>query len=207
MFWRSNVKLFFAIGLIVSLLSMSLASAQTCPADRTPLEMAGHRLCLLNAAMPKIQRWEDGLVHSLVWDHPERFPPTAELPPGTFYLIVEMGEINTPSLKQTQPSELPELLQVPYFDRTLYYSQQFRIDGQPFWIECNDAIAPHRKSGAQDCKIDFLVASGVRAKVYLGTVDWVGPAWPRLDALWVETWPPNLSALEAGISNLLSIQQ
>jgi hypothetical protein len=61
--------------------------------------------------MPEISRKEDGSVRSLTWSHPERFPPELQLPPGTFHLMVEMGQFNHRSLADTEPSGLPEMRQ------------------------------------------------------------------------------------------------
>lgn len=193
--------------LSIALSIIAAAEARACEQDRTAIEMAGHTLCLLNTAMPSISRLEDGSVHSLVWSHPERFPPEVRVPPGTFYLIVEVGQHNTPSMEETEPSSLPEMRQKSDLNRIFLYPQRVRINDQPFRLECNAAIAPHRKPGAQDCKIVFLAASKIRVEVYFGTVDWAGPAWPQLDGRWAEAWKPFLSELGAGINNLLSIQQ
>ena len=197
------------------------AFAQTCPADRTPLEMARHTLCLLNTAMPKIFRSEDGTVNSLSWSYPERFPPEVQLPPGTFHLIVETdthippAQIS-PSLEDSEPSDLPLMRETPYSQvgarfptRKRLHPLQARLNGQPFVLECGEAIAPHRKGlGAHDCQLISQFASGIWLEVHLATVDWThGPAWPRLDQTWAETWPPYLDDLGSGISNLLSIQQ
>lgn len=191
------------------------AFAQTCPADRTPLEMAGQTLCWPTAAMPTIHRDENGAVNGLTWSTPERFPSDLQLPPGTFYLIVEVGQRNEPSLEETESSDLPEMRQstnglathlFPSFQR--FHPSNTRLNGQPFTLECKEAVEPKRhKQGGQDCEIYSMVAAGIRVHVFLGTVDWVGPAWPRLDKHWAETWPPYLDDLGTGISNLLSIQQ
>lgn len=210
-----NTKCIYAFAATLSLTGATAAFAQDCSEDRTPLEMAGHTLCLLNTAMPSISRREDGSVHSLVWSTPERLPAEAQLPPGTFYLIVELGQSNEPSSEETESSDLPEMRQstnglathlFPSLQR--FHPSNAHLNGQPFTLECKEAVEPkRRKQGGQDCQIYSMVAAGIRVHVFLGTVDWVGPAWPRLDEHWVETWPPYLADLGADINNLLSIQQ
>jgi hypothetical protein len=166
-----------------------MASAQTCAADRTPLEMAGRTLCLLTTAMPSIGRDENGSVASLVWSHPERLPPDAQLPPGVFYLIVEVGKHNPRPMENTGPSDLPEMRQTtdglathlfPTLER--FHPVSARLNGQRFTLECMESINPaHDQKGGQDCEIHAAVAESIRVEVLFGTV--------------------------ASISNLLSIQQ
>jgi hypothetical protein len=209
-----SVRRAFAAG-VVLILGATAAMAQTCAADRTALEMAGHTLCLLDTAMPEIGRREDGSVQSLTWSHPERLPDDAELPPGTFYLIVEVGKLNPRSLENTGPSILPEMRQTtdglathlfPSLER--FHPVNARLNGQSFVLECRDSINPaHNQKGGQDCEIYVKIAEDVRAHIDLGTVVWgSGPAWPKLDKHWIKTWPSYLDALGTGINNLLSIQ-
>ncbi|MBL9062515.1 hypothetical protein [Tabrizicola sp.] len=203
------------------LASVTTAEADACEADHTPLEMAGHTLCLLNAAMPKISRREDGSIRSLTWSHPERFPPEVQLPPGTFYLIVGLppgfpGVVLSASAGETVPSALPEMREpsaklgnFPNDPRRWFRPVKARLSGQPFVLECRDAILERRRlQGAHDCQLISQMAPGIWVEVHLGTVDWAnGPAWPRLDETWVKSWPPYLDDLGSGINNLLSTQQ
>jgi hypothetical protein len=212
-----SVRRAFAAGVIL-ILAATAAMAQTCTADRTPLEMAGHTLCLLNTAMPSIHRREDGSVRSLVWSRPERLPAEVKLPTGTFYLIVELDshippQLLSPTLDESEPSNLPmmretidNLVTLPI--RKRLHPVEARLNGKPFVLECGKAIEPRRKSlGGDDCKLISESALGIWLEVHLGTVDWAHePAWPRLDATWVKTWPSYLDALGTGINNLLSIQ-
>lgn len=200
---------------------ISHAESRSCEADRTPIEMAGHTLCLLNAAMPEISRREDGSIRSLTWSHPERFPPEVQLPSGTFYLIVGLspgfpGVVLSASAEETVPSTLPKMREpsaslgnFPNDTRRWFRPEDARLSGQPFVLECGDAIAPHRKGmGAHDCQLISEFAPGLWLEVHLGTVEWSsGGAWPRLDETWVEAWPPYLDDLGSGLNNLLSIQQ
>lgn len=211
----------WAVGLAVGLTSGAAAFGKSCAEDRTPLEMSGHTLCLLNTAMPKIFRREDSTVRSLSWAHPERFPSDVKLPPGTFHLNVELGshipqKLISPSLEESELSDLPQmrettdgLAKLRNTTSVRLHPLQARLNGQPFVLECREAVEPRRKGlRGHDCQLISQFVSGIWLKVHLGTVDWAhGPAWPRLDETWVETWPPYLSDLESGISNLLSIQQ
>lgn len=196
------------------------AEARACAVDRTAIGMAGHTLCLLSSAMPAIQRREDGSVASLVWSHPERFPPEVQLPPGTFYLIVDSypsvpARLLAPAPEVTQPSDLPQMRETLYGLVTVrgivshrFLPQQARLNDQAFVLDCNDAIAPQRQGlGGHDCELKSQFLPGLWIKVFLGTVDWGhAPAWPRLDATWAETWPPYLANLESGLRSLLSVQ-
>lgn len=207
--------------LSLSVASISQAETKTCGVDRTPIEMAGHTLCLINTAMPSIHQNEDGSVDSLVWSHPERFPPEVKLPPGTFYLIVDRyphipSNLISPLLENSGPSYLPHmrettdgLTKIRNTVRHRFHPQQARVNSQAFVLECSDAIAPRRQGlGAHDCQLISQFLSGLWIEVHLGTVDWDhAPAWPRLDETWVETWPPYLADLESGIRSLLSVQQ
>jgi hypothetical protein len=157
------------------------SAAQTCPENRTPLEMEGHTLCLLNTAMPSIRRREDGTVKSLSWSHPERFPLDVQLPPGTFHLIVEsdthipLAQIS-PSLEESEPSDLPQMRETTDSLATLrtrkwLHPLKARINGQPFVLECSEAIDPRRESlGAHDCELISEFAPGLWLEVHLGTV-------------------------------------
>lgn len=206
---------------LLSLASCLHAEAKACAVDRTPIEMAGHTLCLLDAVMPEILRREDGSVDSLVWGQPERFPPEVRLPPGTFYLIVQTSPSTPPRLitpfpEESQPSDLPQmretsdgLVQRSNFVIHRFHPQLARINDQAFALECNDAIAPIRKGiGAHDCRLISQFLPGIWIEVHLFTVGWAhSAAWPRLDESWVETWPPYLANLESGLRGLLSVRQ
>lgn len=210
---RCKVRIGLSIAFSI-LAAAATAETQACEADRTPIEMAGHTLCLLNTAMPSISRLQDGSIHSLVWGPSERLPKEAQFPPGTSYVIVEAGHFIARSLEQTGPSNLPEMRQTtdglathlfPSLKR--FHPQNARLNGQPFILECRDSINPAADQiGGQDCEISAKLAEGLRVHVFLGTVDWAGPAWPRLDEHWVDTWPPFLAQLERGINTLLFIQ-
>jgi hypothetical protein len=137
--WRLQV---WAVGLVVGLASGAAAFANGCAQDRTALQMAGHTLCLPNMAMPSINRREDGSVYSLVWSQPERLPAYVQLPPGTFYLIVESdthippAQIS-PSLEESEPSDLPRMRETTDRLSTLrtrkwLHPLQVRLNGQPF---------------------------------------------------------------------------
>lgn len=217
-----NPKCIYAFATTLILLTGSTAAfAQGCAEDRTPLEMAGHTLCLLSTAMPKIGRRDDGSVSYLVWGTPERLPAEVQLPPGTFYLIVELGShippaLISPSLEESDPSDLPMMRETPYSQvkarfptRKRLHPVQARLNGQPFVLECGEAIEPRRKVlGGHDCQLISQFVSGIWLEVHFGTVDWGhGPAWPRLDQNWAETWPPYLADLGSSLNNLLSIQQ
>jgi hypothetical protein len=212
-----SVRRACAAGLML-IFGATAAIAQTCTADRTPLEMAGHTLCLLNTAMPSIDRREDGSVRSLVWSSPERLPAEVKLPTGTFYLIVELDshiplQLLSPTLDESKPSNLPMMREtidnlVTLPTRKRLHPVEARLNGKPFVLECAEAIEPRRKGlGGHDCQLISQFAPGIWLEVHLGTVDWAHePAWPRLGETWVETWPPYLADLETGINNLLSIQ-
>lgn len=194
------------------------AESNDCPPDRTAVEMAGHRLCLLDAAMPSIDRREDGSVASLIWSYPERFPADVQLPPGTFYIIVRLythiplTQIS-PSLEESEPSSLPKMRETTdshdiLGGRKWLHPEQARFNGHPFVLQCSEAILEYLKElGAHNCQLISQFASGIWLEIHLATVDWDGPAWPRLDETWVETWEPFLSELGTRINNLLSIQR
>ncbi len=211
----------WAVGLIAGLVCGPATKAQACSSGRTALEMAGHTLCLLDTAMPSIDRREDGSVRSLVWSTPERLPADVHLPTGTFYLIVELDShiplwLLSPSLEESEPSNLPMMRETTYNQtkarfptRKRLHPVEARLNGQPFVLECGVAIEPRRKSlGGHDCQLISQFAPGIWLEIHLGTVDWVHqPAWPKLDETWVATWPPYLADLGSGLRNLLSIQQ
>jgi hypothetical protein len=207
---KINLFAFFA----GSLLFTTSASAQSCPADRTPLEMAGHILCLLNTAPPRIHQNENGEVTMLVWPNLEQLknPP---FPDGIFYLTVQRRAFfNIPPIEETQPSRLsgtrenldsPELSPRPDF----LYLQGARIDGQPFGLRCQPSLNPIGNSlGAQSCTIYAVLHDDMRINAHFETISlWGdGPAWPPLDENWAETWPPYLAQLETALNNLFFIQ-
>lgn len=139
--------------MIVGAAGVSNAETHSCQANRTPIEMAGNTLCLLNTAMPDILRREDDSVESLAWSNPERFPPEVKLSPGTFYLIVASytpipTNLISPSLANSEPSDLPHMRETTDGLAKLRNTVQNRfhpllalINGQAFIVETRDAIA------------------------------------------------------------------
>lgn len=213
---KSNSRaLMGSISVLITLAANGSAAAETvvCSESRMPLEMAGNTLCLLSSAMPYIGRDKDGQVHYLTWSHPERLPSGAKLPPGVFHLTLELGQIATPTMDMTNPSEIPEMREAKaehiaskrLFPTTKrFYPLHAHLNGQSFSVECRDSINPeHAQKGGQDCQIDAPFMKGVRINVHFGTVIWVQEqAWPRLDESWNQTWPPYLDDLGASITKL-----
>jgi hypothetical protein len=184
------------------------AFAQSCAADRTALKMADHTLCLPISIPPSVFKDGDGKVNLLVWSNTMSLPAAAPVPAGTFHLSVDIGQYNSPPLEKTQPSDLPDMRQIIETSSTFLFPLGVEFNGKSFRLQCRDSINPQTAlKGGQDCQIDAMIATGLRINVHFGTVVWGnGPAWPRLDKQWINTWPPYLAALGTGINNLLSIQ-
>lgn len=170
--------------------------------------MAGRTLCLPDSSLPSIGKDESGEVSWLTWNNLDKVPAAAPVPRGSFYLVVERGIYVQPPLEKTEPSDLPDMRQIPQGRSTFLFPEQAKLNGQSFQLECHLSINPQgAQKGGYDCQIVTVVASGIRIRVHFETVVWAdGPAWPPLDSHWTWTWPPYLADLEAGINNLLSLQ-
>jgi hypothetical protein len=185
------------------------AFAQNCAEDRTPLVMGGHTLCLPTESLPHIFLNENGEAYLLNWSNIANIAAAAPVPPGTFHLSVMLGSYNSPTAEQTESSDLPGIRQIISGRSTYLFPSGVFLNEQPFQLRCNKiSINPqHALQGGQDCEIDAYLAPDLWINLNFGTVVWAdGPAWPKLDENWGETWPPYLANLEAGINNLLSIQ-
>jgi hypothetical protein len=185
-----------------------VAWAEGCPKDRTPLEMAGHLLCLPTDAMPLIQRNESGDINGLVWQYPNKLRLDIPPPNGTVYIIIENTNFDIPPETAMQDHNLPELWMIASGRYTTIYPKKSRLWGEMYQIQCNAALDPMRNEhGWHDCTIKARVSSGISGRIFIATGEINNSsAWPEFDKKWVETWPTYLESIEATITNLLSIQ-
>ena len=202
----------FHLSVALSLLAtVSVAETKTCEADRTPLEMAGHTLCLLKEAMPSIQRDKNGDVRLLTWK-PKDLAATGFLPDSVYYLFVEPGTIKIPSQEETIASDLPgvrESFSYPQSSafHSSYYLDGVAINGRPFKLDCRPSLSTEEsKVGGETCEIETSPYDGLRITVRFATVSKWGkePAWPPLDEKWRSIWPPYLLKLEESLTTLLT---
>ena len=190
-----------------------VATAEGCPKDRTPLEMAGHVLCLPTDAMPNVRRDENGDVISLSWDKLDQISHAKPVPYGSLWLFIQSIEHQPPPFSKMDKSNLPGMMQLAAPRGSFLYPVDSRLWGNVYEIYCRDALAPVRKErGDLDCDITSKITDTLRVEVVFVTGLWsrgspVGKqAWPDLDANWQESWPAYIENLEAGINNLISLQ-
>ena len=190
-----------------------VATAEGCPKDRTPLEMARHVLCLPTDAMPNVRRDENGDVISLSWDKLDQISHAKPVPYGSLWLFIQSIEHQPPPFSKMDKSNLPGMMQLAAPRSSFLYPVDSRLWGNVYEIYCRDALAPVRKErGDLDCDITSKLTDTLRVEVVFVTGLWsrgspVGKqAWPDLDANWQESWPAYIENLETGINNLISLQ-
>jgi hypothetical protein len=190
-----------------------VATAEDCPKDRTPLEMAGHVLCLPTDAMPNVRRDENGEVTSISWDKLDQISHAEPVPYGSLWLFVDSIKYKAPSFSKMNGSKLPGMMQISSARSVSLYPVNSRLWGNVYRIDCHDASKQKRKdSGGLDCEILSALTDTLRVRVVLVTGFWSRgsqgekQAWPDLNANWQESWPTYTKNLEAGINNLISLQ-
>lgn len=202
----------FHIPITLSVLA-TVAAAETkiCEADRTPLEMAGHTLCLLTEAMPSIQLDKNGEVRLLAW-RPKDLAASGFFPESVYYLFVEPGTVKIPSHEETVASDLPGARESFSYPQSsafhfFYYLQGVAINGRPFKLDCRPSLSTKdSEKGGQTCEIETSPFDGLKITVRFATVSMWGkePAWPPLDEKWQSTWPTYLLQLEESLNTLLT---
>lgn len=208
----SSMMRAWVLGVLFAIWS-GVASAEDCPKDRTPLEMAGHVLCLPTDAMPNVRRGENGEVISISWDKLDQISHAEPVPYGSLWLFIDSIKYKSPSLSKMDESKLPEMMQITSFRSVSLYPKESRLWGGVYRIDCRDALIPAREErGALDCEILAALTDTLRVRVVLATGIWPGwspiekNAWPDLDEGWLKTWPTYIENLESGVNNLISLQ-
>lgn len=209
---RCRVRIGLSIAFSI-LATAATAETQACEADRTPIEMAGHTLCLLSEAMPNVQRDKNGEVRLLTWK-PKDLAALGFLPDSVYYLFVEPGNVKIPSQEETIASYLPgvrESFSHPQGSafHSSYYLDGVAINGRPFKLDCRHSLsAEDSENGGQTCEIETSPFGGLWITVRFATVSKWGkePAWPPMDEKWQSTWPPYLLKLEESLNTLLTIK-
>ena len=194
-----------------------VATAEGCPKDRTPLEMAGHVLCLPTDAMPNVRRDENADVISLNWDKLDKISHADPVPYGSLWLFIDSIKYKPPSFSKMNRSKLPGMMQITSPRSLSLYPEESRLWGGVYRIDCRDALQPERKErGDLDCDITSKLTDTLRVEVVFVTGFWPRrspegslvetQAWPDLDENWQESWPAYIENLETGINNLISLQ-